>query len=160
MLVYVCIRTDLILTISAHWPLSGRQIFEDFRALRAQANFDSNFGKSLFTPTQSQRARILYVYLCARLWTDDAFDSRGVNVFFFRNRVHAASGLHCRATRNSGVGQPARRDTRSTRQRVRHTDPQHAPRARARASASARLRPVVCHAQCAFMSRCASPSAR
>ena len=49
-LVYVCIRTDLILTISAHWPLSGRQIFEDFRALRAQANFDSNFGKSLFTP--------------------------------------------------------------------------------------------------------------
>ena len=50
MLVYVCIRTDLILTISAHWPLSGRQIFEDFRALRAQANFDSNFGKSLFTP--------------------------------------------------------------------------------------------------------------
>ena len=50
MLVYVCIRTDLILTISAHWPLSGRQIFEDFRALRAQANFDSIFGKSLFTP--------------------------------------------------------------------------------------------------------------
>ena len=49
-LVYVCIRTDLILTISAHWPLSGRQIFEDFRALRAQANFDSNFGKSVFTP--------------------------------------------------------------------------------------------------------------
>ena len=47
---YVCIRTDLILTISAHWPLSGRQIFEDFRALRAQANFDSNFGKSVFTP--------------------------------------------------------------------------------------------------------------
>ena len=51
-LVYVCIRTDLILTISAHWPLSGRQIFEDFRALRAQANFDSNFGKSVFTPTR------------------------------------------------------------------------------------------------------------
>ena len=48
--VRVCIRTDLILTISAHWPLSGRQIFEDFRALRAQANFDSNFGKSVFTP--------------------------------------------------------------------------------------------------------------
>ena len=49
-LVYVCIQTDLILTVSAHWPLSGRQIFEDFRALRAQANFDSNFGKSVFTP--------------------------------------------------------------------------------------------------------------
>jgi hypothetical protein len=46
----VCIRTDLILTISAHWPLSGRHFFEDFRALRAQANFDSNFGKSVFTP--------------------------------------------------------------------------------------------------------------
>ena len=51
-LVYVCIRTDLILTISAHWPLSGRQIFEDFRALRAQANFDSNFGKSLSGPNR------------------------------------------------------------------------------------------------------------
>jgi hypothetical protein len=59
-LVYVCIRTDLILTISAHWPLSGRQIFEDFRALRAQANFASNFGKSRFTPivcTQTQGPR-------------------------------------------------------------------------------------------------------
>ena len=51
-LVYVCIQTDLILTVSAHWPLSGRQIFEDFRALRAQANFDSNFGKSVFTPSR------------------------------------------------------------------------------------------------------------
>ena len=55
-LVYVCIRTDLILNISAHWPLSGRQIFEDFRALRAQANFDSNFGKSVFTPPISENS--------------------------------------------------------------------------------------------------------
>jgi len=58
-LVYVCIRTDLILTISAHWPLSGRQIFEDFRALRAQANFDSNFGKSLFTPSGNMKLHLV-----------------------------------------------------------------------------------------------------
>ena len=34
----------------AHWPLSGRQIFEDFCALRAQANFHSNFRKHRSTP--------------------------------------------------------------------------------------------------------------
>ena len=46
------IRTDLILAISAHWPLSGRQIFEDFCALRAQANFHSNLRKSVLTPIE------------------------------------------------------------------------------------------------------------
>ena len=54
-LVYACIRTDLILTISAHWPLSGRQILENFRALRAQANFLSNFRKHRSAPNDEDR---------------------------------------------------------------------------------------------------------
>ena len=32
----------------------GRHIFEDFRALHAQANFHSNFGKSPAAPTSEE----------------------------------------------------------------------------------------------------------
>jgi len=38
----------------------GRHIFEDFRALHAQANFHSNFGKSPAAPKTNYQTKIKY----------------------------------------------------------------------------------------------------